>query len=93
MRLVSLLAHSAYILKLKHLLISSVLSQLSFNLLHLLLLTIFPFQLPTFSRLDENIVVKVELPMLSPAEESSAADEPEVKPFFGDGKVKAATKR
>jgi hypothetical protein len=41
--------------------------------------------------LDENIVVKVELPMLSPAEESSAADEPEVKPFFGDGKVRAAT--
>jgi hypothetical protein len=43
--------------------------------------------------LDENIVVKVELPMLSPAEESSAADEPEVKPFFGDEKVKAANKR
>jgi hypothetical protein len=41
--------------------------------------------------LDENIVVKVELPMLSPAEESSAADEPEVKPFFGDGKVRPAT--
>jgi hypothetical protein len=43
--------------------------------------------------LDENIVVKVELPMLSPAEESSAADEPEVKDFCEDGEVKAASKR
>jgi hypothetical protein len=43
--------------------------------------------------LDENIVVKVELPMLSPAEESSPADEPEVKDFCEDGEVKAASKR
>jgi hypothetical protein len=45
------------------------------------------FYLKLFYRLDNNLVVKVELPLHTPAAESSAAHEPLVKTFGEDEKV------